>query len=442
MENEDQMPKHTTQVLLRRAATLITLALSLVWAVNAWAGNVPVSIWFFGNSTGIGANIIDGNTPFSTPIFDSAGNLYGTTADGGANGFGIVFKLTPTSSGLWKETILHSFKGSPGDGATPYSTLFRDSAGNLYGTTFTGGLKTKNPECSAGCGVVFKLTPTAKGPWKETILYRFKGGADGASPHAGLIQDKAGNFYGTASGGGNSTGTGTVFKLTLTSTGWKETILHSFGIEVDGAVPFASLVFDSAGNLYGTTVLGGEQNLGTVFKMTPQTSGTWTETVLHSLQGGNDGLEPYAPVVLDKEGNVYAASQALNEQLPCGAVFKLTAANNYAETILHSFEGTFNNNDGCIPNGLVFDTSGNLFGTSVFGGTDSAGTIFKLTPDSAGGFSYSVLYSFLGDQTTSTDGEFPFAPMAFGPNGELFGTAIGGPDGNFPGAGVVFEFKP
>jgi outer membrane protein assembly factor BamB len=423
--------RSTRQFLTRCALAFAILTLSLILTTGASAADKPVPLWLFD----VG-NTHDGNSPIGGVIADKAGNLYGTTQKGGFPGFGIVLKLTPTSSGLWKETILHTFQGSPSDGATPDSTLVLDSAGNLYGTTLQGGLVTKNPECSPGCGLVFKLTPTASGPWKETIIHRFTGKLDGANPVAGLIQDSAGNLFGSAAGGG-TTQLGVAFELSPTPTGWKETVLHNFG-GTQGAAPFAPLAFDSAGDLYGTTLLGGNQNLGVVFKLTRQKSGLWKERVLHNFQGGSDGLIPLAGVVLDKEGNVFGASQAMNGQLPCGTVFKLTAANGYAQTILHEFEGTFNNNDGCIPNQLVFDSHGNLFGTSEFGGTDSAGTIFKLTRETSG-FSYKVLYSFLGDRIGSTDGEFPVAPLTFGPDGALFSTSLGP---GFPAGGEVFKFIP
>jgi uncharacterized repeat protein (TIGR03803 family) len=428
------MRKFPSHFALRCFATSLILALPLVCAVNARAGNAPVPLWLFdlGNNN-------DGNTPLSAPIFDEAGNLYATAQKGGPAGVGVVFKLSPTSSGLWKETVLYTFKDSP-DGSTPDSTLVRDSAGNLYGTTLYGGLNPQTPQCSRGCGIVFKLTPTAKGPWKETVLHHFTGGPDGANPFDGLVQDKAGNFYGTTSGGG-PVGLGVAFKLSHTTTGWKETVLHGFGIESDAAAPASSLVFDGAGNLYGTSFFGGAQNLGTVFKLTPQPSGSWTSTVLHSFLGGADGLEPIAPVVLDKVGNVYGASQQLGNILPCGTVFKLTAANGYAETILHTFRGTFHGGDGCYANGLAFDSKGNLFATASSGGTDNAGIIFKLTQTTltSTGWRFSILHNFIGDQIGSTDGELPLAPMTFGPGGALFGTTIGP---GFPAGGEVFKFVP
>jgi hypothetical protein len=215
--------RSTRQFLTRCALAFAILTLSLIFTTGASAADKPVPLWLFD----VG-NTHDGNSPIGGVIADKAGNLYGTTQKGGFPGFGIVLKLTPTSSGLWKETILHTFQGSPSDGATPDSTLVLDSAGNLYGTTLQGGLVTKNPECSPGCGLVFKLTPTASGPWKETIIHRFTGKLDGANPVAGLIQDSAGNLFGSAAGGG-TTQLGVAFELSPTPTGWKETVLHNFG---------------------------------------------------------------------------------------------------------------------------------------------------------------------------------------------------------------------
>ncbi len=411
---------------------LMALLLVLVGMGRAASDQKPVPLYLF--DQGINAA---GFNPIGGVISDADGNLYGTTQGGGENGFGVVYKLTPTSEGLWKETILWNFKGSPTDGATSDSTLLMDSAGNLYGTTLYGGLKNQeNTECSNGCGVVFELSPSADGKWTETIIHPFTGGLDGANPVAGLIQDEEGNLYGTAAGGGSAQ-VGTVFRLTHTSAGWKETVLHNFGGGNDGASPYAPVAFDQHGNLYGTTLSGGTSNLGTVFQLSRE-SGSWTETTLHSFAGGDDGIGPLGGVVVDRDSNVYGGSQQFSSDLPCGTVFVLTAAQNYAETILHSFEGTFNGNDGCNPNQLVFDKKGNLYGTSQFGGVDNAGTIFKLTRESSG-FSYSILHQFIGDRINSTDGEFPFAQMTFDPNGNLLSTSLGP---GFPAGGEVFSFAP
>ena len=209
---------------------------------------------------------------------DSAGNLYGTTSEGGlygaGNGFGVVFKLSPNSNGTWTQSVLYTFNGTT-DGSGPRGSVIFDAAGNLYGTTATGGAG----NCGYGCGVAFKLTPTASGPWNESVLYSFLANGDAAFPLADLTFDAAGNLYGTSSGGGTASnifcieGCGTVFKLTPSAGTWNETVLYNFqGPTTDGAAPNAGIIFDAAGNIYGTTSVGGINgysylNGGTVFKL-------------------------------------------------------------------------------------------------------------------------------------------------------------------------------
>jgi uncharacterized repeat protein (TIGR03803 family) len=220
-------------------------------------------------------------------ILDNAGNLYGTTDGGGDSGVGTAFKLTPNSDGTWTERVLHSFcsLSKCADGANPHAGLIFDALGNLYGST------------SGGLGTVFKLTPNADGSWAEIVLHRFTG-PDGAGPFASLTFDVAGNLYGTTVGGGTYND-GTVFKLTLDSKGkWKESVLHGF-TKPAGANPYATLVFDAVGNLYGTTANGGSVNDGVVFKLAPRSGGGWTYSVLHVLTG-NPAIRPYAGVVFDQ----------------------------------------------------------------------------------------------------------------------------------------------
>ncbi len=269
------------------------------------------------------------------------------------------------------ETILHSFAGGT-DGATPIAGLVMDSSGNLYGTTYSYG--------SLGGGTVFKLTPGTGGAYTETILHSFAGGTDGANPYAGLVMDSSGNLYGTTFGGGGSSSYGTVFRLTPATGGsYIETILHSFAGGTDGANPYAGLVMDSSGNLYGTTESGGgSSNHGTVFKLTPGTGGTYTETILNSFAGGTDGVNPYAGVVMDSSGNLYGTTE-YGGSSNSGTVFKLTpgTGGTYTETILHSFAG--GTNDGSYPfAGLVMDSSGNLYGTTQTGSSGGNGTVFEI----------------------------------------------------------------
>jgi uncharacterized repeat protein (TIGR03803 family) len=295
---------------------------------------------------------------------DAKGNLYGTTMQGGVGEvYGTVFKLAGK-----KETVLHSFTGSP-DGAGPIAGLVMDAKGNLYGTTYYGG----GPDPT---GTVFKVSKSGK----ETVLYSFcavSGCADGESPYVGLVMDAKGNLYGTTTGGGAS-GAGTVFKVTSKG---KETVLYSFTGGADGAYPYAGLVMDAKGNLYGTTYYGGaggcDLGCGTVFKVTK----AGKETVLYSFAGGTDGATPYAGLVMDAKGNLYGTTYyggtSTNCYLDCGTVFKVSSKGK--ETVLYSFTG---GTDGAYPyfGFLVMDAKGNLYGTAYAGGSSEEGTVWKLTP--------------------------------------------------------------
>jgi uncharacterized repeat protein (TIGR03803 family) len=270
--------------------------LSLVGGV--WTEKVLHS---FGSKSG------DGTFPYSNPILDSAGNVYGTTQQGGSYRSGTVFELTHSASG-WAEKVLHSFNPGAGDGYNPYAGLVFDSVGNLYGTTYACNCSYNN------LGTVFELKHAASGGWSERVLHSFvENGVDGTYPYAGLTIDSAGNLYGTTAKGGTGTtncgdGCGTVFKLThLTGGTWKETILHNFAEDAtDGGFPVGSLSFDTRGNLYGTTTVGGAFNDGTVFELTLN-AGTWNEIVLHSFNQG-DGDGPSGAVTLDASGNLYSTA--------------------------------------------------------------------------------------------------------------------------------------
>ena len=271
----------------------VTLLVTSTWAATPWNEKVLHSF----NDNGQ-----DGGTPEAGLIFDAAGNLYGTTLGGGTYGGGTVFELTPTAGGGWTEKVLYSFCSQPNctDGAGPLAGLILDAAGNLYGTTSQGG----DYQCPSGtytyCGTVFELKPIAGGGWTEQVLHSFDGsGTDGTYPSAGLIFDAAGNLYGTTQVGGYYGG-GTVFELTPTAGGaWTENVLFSFD-GTGGAVPFAGLIFDGAGNLYGTTYEGGTYSNGTVFELTPTAGGGWTEQVLHGFGNGTDGYYPHAGLIFDK----------------------------------------------------------------------------------------------------------------------------------------------
>jgi len=318
----------------------------------------------------------DGRYPEAGLIFDGNGNLYGATGGGGTHTRGTVFELTPDGSGGWTEKVLHNF-GSGDDGAEPNSSLIWDNAGNLYGATGQGGTH----GVSGGAGTVFEMTPNGDGSWTEKVLHNFGSGMDGLNPKAGLIFDAAGNLYGTTYYGGTHS-SGTVFELTPNGDGsWTEKVLHNFGSGMDGQYPWAGLIFDAAGNLYGTTADGGSHGRGgIVFEMSPDGSGGWTEKILHNFNSGKDGGFPEAGLIFDGNGNLYGTTGA-GGSLNWGTAFEMTpdGSGGWTEFLLHNF-GI--GNDGRSPySGLVFDNAGHLYGTTNAGSTYGEGMVFEITPD-------------------------------------------------------------
>ena len=363
----------------------------------------------------------DGGQPIGGLVMDSAGNLYGTTASGGNDFGGTVFKVDPAGNVTFLVLFNPHF---PTNGLTPEAGLIIDSAGNLYGTTYSGG--------SGNVGTVFKLSPTTG----ITVLYNFTGiNADGANPAAALTMDTAGNLYGTTLHGG-SAGEGIVFKLDPTG---KETVLHSFtGISGDGANPGGTLVIDGAGNLYGTTLNGGSASKGIVFKL----DSTGTETVLYSFTGTNgDGANPQSGLVIDSSGNLFG-TLASGGTAGKGIVFKVDPTG--LETVLHSFTGT--SGDGSEPlASLTQDSAGNLYGTTWLGGTSGGGTIFQLNSANQ----ETVLFSFAGlngdGAGPSTGLVPPSIALIQDSAGNLYGTTgLGGASAVSyrSGAGTVFKLDP
>jgi uncharacterized repeat protein (TIGR03803 family) len=316
-----------------------------------------------------------GDGPLAGLIFDPVGNLYGTTEGNSDSNLGAVFELTPTGGGGWTEQVLHNFNG---DGYDPEAGLVMDNAGNLYGTT--GGGNQDYPY-----GTVFELSPTVGGEWTVKVLHSFNG-ADGDDPWFGsLILDGAGNLYGTTLRGGTY-GAGVVFELMPTMDGnWTETVLHSFSQDgTDGCLPWGGVILDATGSLYGTTWVCGSNNAGVVFKLTPTGDGSWTETLLHTFGGGTDGANPEAALIFDSAGNLYGTTSAGgNYGYGYGTVFELVpnSSGGWTEQILYNFR---NSPDGNAPDTpLVLDGAGNIYGATGGGGTYGYGTAFELTHASA-----------------------------------------------------------
>jgi len=357
----------------------------------------------------------NGSAPTATLIQDAAGNLYGTTSSGGS-GLGVVFKLDTTNH----ETVLHTFLGP--DGATPFGALVLDGFGNLYGTTSAGG--------AAGLGTVFKIDTNDT----ETVVHSFTGNPDGASPYAGLVMDVAGNLYGTTESGGTSN-CGTVFKI---DTGGNESVLHGFACSPnDGADPKAALTLDSNGNLYGTTYTGGTAGFGTAFELDT----TNTETVLYNFTGGADGANPFGGLTLDPSGILYGTAENggkksngpylggpwLDRPYGCckGVLYAL---NGGGLQVLYTFTG---GNDGGSPAASLVLSNGILYGTTLIGGPGHRGTAFSVTIATG---SETVLHGFTG----KSDGGIPGAGLLLNNAGVLYGTAATG--GRFQ-YGTVFQYK-
>ena len=364
---------------------------------------------------------------------DRAGNLYGTTMYGGGTGHGAVFKLTHKNGG-WVFSTLYSFQGGT-DGDLPNSTVAIAADGSLYGTTFQGG----GDDCyGEGCGTVWNLRPpalvckTVLCPWTETVLYRFPNllGNNGSFPVGALTFDAAGNLYGVASVGGID-GYGLVYKMTRSGGGWTESAIYIF--DASNSTPTGGVIFDSAGNLYGTTSQGGANGFGAVYQLTPS-GGGWTQTVLHSFQNASDGSYS-GDLVFDGAGNLYGATFDGGPN-GGGTVYQMVKSNgSWTFNLLHGFSGA--GFGGQLGGALLLDHAGNVYGATVYGGDANAGTIFELSP-SGGGWAYTTLHSFEFD---SSGGQFPNGSMVLDGSGNIYGTTQTGGSGN-PGDGVIFEISP
>lgn len=382
----------------------------------------------------------DGASPVAPLISDATGALYGTTTDGGARDSGTVFKLTPAGSGF-TESILHAFRGGDFDGAYPVAGLLGNSAGTLFGTTSGGGSRKCVRQLRLpGCGVVFALTPSGR-EYKESVLYAFLGGSDGAEPLAGLIEDSNGVLYGTTYQSDEIATAGTVFTLTPAGSAYHENVIFGFPylysepFYPDGSYPAAPVISDSSGAFYGTTQFGGGasscliefQECGVAYKLTPSPGG-YTAGTLHEFGNAGDGVNPVAGLVADGAGALYGTTQ-YGGASNLGTVFKLTPNGaTYIESILYAFQGGA---DGALPVASLVLEGGSLYGTTASGGPANVGTVFSLTP-SGSSYTESVLYAFKGGKN---DGADPEAALIVDGLGNLYGTTA---RGGAADAGTVF----
>ena len=369
----------------------------------------------------------EGAYPWGTLVFDNAGNLYGTTQFGGKlrcqplgrPGCGVVFELSPQADGAWKQQVIYKFPGGA-NGFLPYAGVIFDGAGNLYGTTDDGG---------TGWGVVYELSPSA-GRWTETVLHTFRAGPDDGAYPSPVVFDKSGNLYGTTYVG-TTPCWGTVFQLSLNPQGgWAENVLHCFSNSPsDGQYPSAGVLFDEAGNLYSTTYEGGANGGGIAFELSPS-SGTWTENILYNFSFGNEQVYPYAPLVADKNGNLYG--------LTYSGVYELTpTGSGWTYSTIYTSPHTPH---AISPNSLIIDQDGNLYGTAGGGSSSKCrggcGAVFKLA-HGENGWQMTVLHNFPG----GAGGSYPYGGLVMDKNGNLFGTTYyGGRKGC--DCGLVFEITP
>lgn len=334
----------------------------------------------FGNGT-------DGQLPNSQLTVDSHGNLYGDTYSGGTKGFGAIFRMHRNGTGDWTEKVIYNFTGGK-DGSGPQATLAFDAAGNLYGTASGGGIASSACTIVVGCGTVFKLTHRTNGHYTESTIYQFAGTPDGWFPLAGLVVAADGTLYGTTDGGG-ANNFGTVYSLTKAHGVWSEQILHNFNLDgTDGINPVVGLTADAKGNLYGPAVNGGSTlsgcggiGCGVIFELVAP---NWTENILYSFTGGNDGGGPATNLTFGASDKLYSTGAYGGTSgtgcggLGCGVVFELKPNGNggWREVTLHNFG---HGSDGYLPyGGVIFGVDGNLYGTTYLGGTKNLGVVYKL----------------------------------------------------------------
>jgi uncharacterized repeat protein (TIGR03803 family) len=371
----------------------------------------------------------DGEYIDSDLVMDSAGNLYGTSVQGGDFGGGTVFALSPSGSS-WVHKVLYSFTGGA-DGGEPYKGVTLDAQGNLYGTAVTGGT---GLVCEGGCGVVYKLTKSGE-TWRQNVIYAFNGGDDGSGPGSGVTFDKNGNLYGMTPTGGVF-GLGVIYRLKPDHHGgWSFSVLHAFTGGTDGSSASAGrMILDRLGNLYGVTTTGGANGQGVVFKLTLAPAQAHSLQTLYAFRGQPDAGFPYGGLMLDSRGNLYGTTYYAGEN-GLGAVYEVSFIHGvWSEEVLYSFQGG-SDGSSSISN-LVSDAAGNLYGTTSEGGAGcSCGVIFKLAPGTGGTWTESVVYRFQGPP----DGAFVYNGMVADGTGKFYGATV---HGGLSNDGTIYQFNP
>ena len=416
--NSTSFRSFTKPVFARGAVSLTVMAILLFIAASTVQAQTYTILHNFTGGR-------DGGLPYAGLVMDRAGNLYGTASAGGTScpgGCGTVFKLSPHGSS-WVLSTLYAFQGGA-DGAAPLAPLLIAPDGSLYGTTFAGGGAPCTSEFGDGCGTVFRLRPAPSSckavlcPWIETVLYRFSSGADGANPDmGGLVMDAAGNLYGTTQMGGSS-GEGTVFELMPSNGGWTETILHSFA-EEDGVHPQSGVVFDAAGNLYGTADSSdGTGDGGTVYELSPSAQG-WNLIVLHTFDFSIG--DPLGGLIFDTQGNLYGTT--FNFRDSYGWVYELSPSGHgwqYSQLVSLPFSGALT--------GLGMDAAGNLYGVQPV--SLGSGDVFKLAY-SSGTWTFNELHDF-----DFLDGSGPNGVPLVDAQNNVYGTTVDGGQ-----QGVVYKIS-
>lgn len=410
---------------IRQSATAALMAGFLIIVFSAQAAQAQtysVIHRFTGGS--------DGASPFAGLTVDATGNLYGTTLNGGS-GFGTVFSVKPSGSN-WVVAPIYEFKGGS-DGAGPVARVVIGPNGSLYGSTSAGGggsCPTHN--AYTGCGTVFSLSPSvglclgSGCAWNETVLHRFHGG-DGSYPQGDLAFDRHGVVFGTTVNGG-LTGIGTVYSLASNGSGtWLQNVILNLLGSQEGAYPWGGVAFDQEGNMYGVLAHNGPAGYGTIYKLTHSGLG-WIETNLHGFTYGNDGAIPQGGLTVDPAGNVFGTT-IYGGSGSGGIAFEETnSGGHWTHKVLHSFSGGIGLGS---YDKMAMDSAGNLYGTTFGDGAYNSGTVFELV-HSQGGWTYNLLHTFAG----GSDGAYPFSTLAIDGNGNLYGTTSSGGINN---QGVIFE---